>query len=137
MATGRPTKCTPETIEQFCRMVSRGMPDGWAADALGIARSTVADWKVRGGNGEAPFSDFLEAYTRARHERRTVMLERVIEATETDWKAAKWYLERQEREEFGAKAEPQVIEVHQATRSDVDPDEANERLRLVSGGREE
>lgn len=34
-----------------------------------------------------------------------------------------------------AKAEPQVIEVHAAQRNDIDPHEANERLRLVSGGK--
>ena len=65
---GRPTDCTPETIEKVCAGLRMGMTWAAAAAYAGLAASTVMLWKQRGGEGEQPYSDFLEATQRAEDE---------------------------------------------------------------------
>lgn len=59
---GRPTKCTPEVIEQVRKAIleaGAGRED--AARKAGVSRASFHEWMGRGAQGEAPYADFLEA----------------------------------------------------------------------------
>lgn len=62
----RPTKLTAALKRQIVRELERGAYAETAAEAAGIATSTLYDWLDRGARGEKPFSEFSEAVTRAR-----------------------------------------------------------------------
>jgi hypothetical protein len=58
---GRPTKCTPETIEEIRKaIVERGSGREDAARAAGVGVATFHEWMARGARGEPGFADFLE-----------------------------------------------------------------------------
>lgn len=120
---GRPTKYTEEIATAICLAVATGVPEVLAAQAAGIGKSTLTDWK----RNRQPFS---EAVKRARAEAVQRRVERIEKAArggeeyETQekvvkhkdgkiektvirkktvpvWQADAWYLERQFCEQFG------------------------------------
>jgi hypothetical protein len=66
---GRRTLCTPERVEAIVAVVEAGGTDADACAEAGIAPATFYGWVDRGENGEAPYSEFLEALSRARARR--------------------------------------------------------------------
>ena len=108
-----------------------------AAEALGIDQSTLWRWRQ-----DPAFQALFAAYTDAVHrEAEREMFGLLSEAVQVVREAMGEDQDIRVRLAAAktvisglAKAEPQVIEVRAAP-SNVDPDEANERLRLVSGGK--
>lgn len=120
---GRPTKYTDELAVAICEAIASGVPEVIAAQAAGIHRSTLHEWK----KCTPSFSDAIKrARAKAIVERietvrkaakggdeievieKTIKhkdgkLERVVTRKKTPplWTAAAWYLERQVCEEFG------------------------------------
>lgn len=121
--TGRITKFDEAIGKAICEAIAVGVPEVIAAQAAGIARSTLCRWKT----SKAPFR---EAITQARAKAVQVRVERIdkaarggeeIEVSEKTikhkdgklerivirkktpplWTADAWYLERQFCEQFG------------------------------------
>lgn len=105
MGPGRPTLCTDDTIAEFEKCILDGGTMADAADLIGVARSTAADWMARGLRGEAPFSGFSDAVTRARAKAKMSAIRSVRDGAllngTHDWRASATYLERQYPAEWG------------------------------------
>ena len=99
--TGRPTKCTPETIERLCEILRDGHTIKGACEGAGIAESSYYEWLERAKEGP-PFSDFSAEVTRAQHAARDYLLTKI--RTADDWRAQAWIMERRFRDEFGKDA---------------------------------
>ena len=69
---GRPTKLTPELVEQIGRKLRKGMPVELAAEACGVSRRTVHEWVQRGEGGaegrppDQAFEDFAHTYRQSK-----------------------------------------------------------------------
>jgi hypothetical protein len=107
---GRRTLCTPERVEAIVAVVEAGGTDADACAEAGIAPATFYGWVDRGENGEAPYSEFLEALSRARARRPRAVLRRL--ADHPDWRAQVAYLHHLEARQLAAprrrKAEAEV-----------------------------
>ncbi len=104
VSRGRPTDCTPETTAIIVAALERGLSITSACAAADIVPSTYHHWQSRAGDGP-PYSDFKEATTRARSKGVSSLEEVVLKATETDWRAAAWALERRAPNEFSKRTE--------------------------------
>lgn len=116
--TGRPSKLTPELIERVEELMAGGRGINSTCGLLGISPSLYYLWQERGKREqdrllagrantkarerERVYLEFLEAITRGKAA-KTARAEQTITAlvAEGDFKAAAWWLERTEREEYG------------------------------------
>lgn len=105
-------------------MLERGAYLTHAAAAVGIDRRTVYRWLETGGTDRAegrasPEAAFFEAVGRARARGCVAMVEVINRASERDWKAAAWMLERTEPGLFGERVE---LDSRAHGRGDAPPD---------------
>lgn len=96
---GRPTKCTPELIEEVCRLIASGMPKRHAYAKVGIHHTTALDWDRRGAEGEEPYAAFSTARAKADADHVALRLER-MQTPGNDWKREAWLLERLHPRDF-------------------------------------
>jgi hypothetical protein len=95
---GRPTKLDDLLAKRICDSVAAGNTRRCAAQAAGIAYSTLKEWVRRGDEGEEPFAAFLARLEKADGEAE----ERHVRNIETaaargSWQASAWWLERRRR----------------------------------------
>lgn len=113
---GRPDKLTPETQDRIVKMLLAGNYLETAAAAAGITKSTLYEWLRRGTrvrNGEVPPSKqsafdkrasvFSDAVEKAAAQAEALMVQRITVASEEDWRAAAWRLERRHPDRWGRK----------------------------------
>lgn len=106
---GRPTECTPEAMEEFCRCISIGMTVKGAAALAGFAYSLVHNWLERGEANEEPFAEFSRQYRRAQataeefHTRSLTVAASVPRSDGPDTRGSCWWLERVRNAEYGQK----------------------------------
>lgn len=115
---GRPSPIMDETTEkELLEYIRFGTPIRKAIVAVGIAERTFYNWMTRGLNErerlatvpnaklnptEGVYLQFLQSVERARGEAITKKVAVIAKAgNEGDWRAAAWWLERQNPEEFG------------------------------------
>lgn len=98
---GRPTKCTPETVDKILGAVRRGHYVETATRLARITDQTFYSWKERGESGEEPFAAFLDALKVAEAEAEdSALLDVRAGATGTEsnpgthWVSAMTFLER-------------------------------------------
>lgn len=105
----------PKAIDEMVASLRAGMSHTDAAILAGFHPKQVQYWYQMGrheadriGAGGEPFIentvyfDFYLAISRAIPERKRILLGRIFTASQTDWRAAQWILERQYPNEFGA-----------------------------------
>ncbi len=98
---GAPTKCTPEVMDRLCAEMETLGFVGAACARAGVAKSTVAEWVLRGERGEEPFAEFSARWAQARARAQATLLENIRGAAASgDWRAAAWALERANPEEY-------------------------------------
>jgi hypothetical protein len=99
--SGRPTKLDDLTAKRIADAVRLGAPWYLAAQAGGVGRSTLREWKAKGDAGEEPYAAFLARLKSAEAEAATEAL-RVIQnaATNGTWQASAWLLERRYPKSF-------------------------------------
>lgn len=115
----RPTKCTPEVIEEFARHMRVGLYLEDACGLVGIVKQTAYNWLQwgeaalleAGGNlREVPeeqraYAEFLDAVTRAEAtaiSNNLLIIERAAaEDRPGDWRAAAWFIERRKPRTWG------------------------------------
>lgn len=126
------SRLTPELSKKLCSYVRQGNWIETAAALCGVSTNSVRGWCLMGrrdieGGRETDYAAFLEALETARAESESILLSRIVDASETDWKAAAWTLEKKNPRRFAAKTEP-LPEVHEATgATEYTPEQARER----------
>lgn len=93
MATGRPTKCTPEVIALIADKLESGIYADSAAILAGISEKTYYNWLERGENGVEPYATFLQATKDATAKAEQGALT-TVRAAGPGWQANAWFLER-------------------------------------------
>jgi hypothetical protein len=95
------TKNTPERMQAVIDNIRDGQPITRAARLAGLNPATVHRWREEDEEFKEAVEDALEFQIAA-------LTAKVDRASDTDWKAAAWRLERLRPDEFGAKKELQV-----------------------------
>lgn len=106
---GRPTSLTPEVRRDILKAIESGAYAVTAAQYAGIGKSTFFSWMVRGSRGEEPYSELLDAVTKAKAKVKATMTQVILKAAigdkekglPPDWRAALAFLERTAPDEFG------------------------------------
>ena len=92
---GRRTRFTPEVREKVLTAIRAGNYLEVAARYAGISESLLHSWLARGRKARSgPFLEFLEAVQSAISQAEVAAVARIVTASQTDWKAAAWLLER-------------------------------------------
>jgi hypothetical protein len=121
---GRPTKLTPELQKKIVKLVRDGNYFETAAQAAGIAKSTLYDWLKRGEAGEEPFAEFSNALKKAEAEAEVDVVA-TIRAGLRDapqWQSAMTFAERRWASRY-ARRDPD----HELKRTNLELE--NEKLR--------
>jgi hypothetical protein len=99
MGKGRPTKCTPETVGKLTQAIQLGATYELACNYAGIDYSTFARWMNEK-------RDFREAIKEAEGKASVVWLAKIEQAaSEGNWQAAAWKLERRYPEQYGRRVQ--------------------------------
>ena len=131
-------RCTPELIAEAVELKSGGMSNKDICECLLIAESTFYRWL--GSPSCEAHRELGEALKKAEAEHKAALRARIFAASERDWKAAAWLLERQYPDEYGRRERREVAaEFHSFSR--VDPlsaspeavEKAEELLELLYG----
>ena len=100
---GRPTMLNENTEAIILKAVSIGMPVRLAAQLAGVDKRTIYGWKKKGRDGEERYVLFF----RRCKEVEMLAVEHALNvihtaATNGDWKAASWLLERRHADHFSS-----------------------------------
>ncbi len=85
-------KATPKTVEVILSAISEGLTQREAATLAGISEDTLSLWKQD--------SDFSEQIRQKQIENKRRHINVINKASERDWKASAWMLERKYKEEY-------------------------------------
>ena len=102
---GRPCKLNAQRTQIICTAILKGSTIKNAA-AAGIGAHTLHDWRARGERDQEAglhnrYTKFVQRYQAARAQALTILERRVFEASEEEWRAAAWILERRDPEQWG------------------------------------
>lgn len=107
------TKLTPFVKKKLVELIELGVPEGRAADVVGITPQTFIRWKHRGEhpdptNGDNIFVSLVNdlAQSEARFIEKNVR--RIDKTADKNSEDAKWLLERRAPPEFGKRIELEV-----------------------------
>ena len=98
--------------KNFASAIRQGCTYQAGASAIGVSVDTIYSW-LRQGRAATRKNDkylkFLKAVKKAEHERQQFLLAQILEASNKDWKAAAWLLERRDgfRKDAVWKEEPE------------------------------
>jgi transposase len=85
--------------KNFASAIRQGCTYQAGASAIGVSVDTIYSW-LRQGRAATRKNDkylkFLKAVKKAEHERQQYLLAQILEASNKDWKAAAWLLERRD-----------------------------------------
>ena len=127
----RRTKLTPDVVEALTSAVRAGLPIKHAALRAGVSDRSVFSWLQRGRECKGgKHADFLRAMERAQADSVAILVAKVAQAADTDWRAASWLLTRRAPAEFmdpGKRAELMAAEA----RAQVAQAEAGQRVRYI------
>jgi transposase len=107
---GRPRKLTAKRQKAITEAIRLGARRDQAAEAAGIARSTLQNWIARGElDGRQPHKRFAEAVRTAEAEFELESLRAIEQAAAGgDWRAKAWVLERRHPERWGRQTRHEV-----------------------------
>ena len=106
---GRPTKFNQDVADQIIQYIMLGSYVETAAMAAGISKNCFYEWLKRGAHDKAAgrttqWSSFNDSVTNALGKSEQRDLLKVDKASERDWRAAAWKLERRAPRRWGPKA---------------------------------
>jgi hypothetical protein len=93
---GRPNKFDEKITSKIIELVEKGAFQKFACLYVGISEQSLANWLDKGANAESendPYYKFYRDFNHAKVERSRILLEEI--ASDPDWKAKKWLLERE------------------------------------------
>jgi hypothetical protein len=93
---GRPSKLTPETQEEICRVLSGGGTLEAAAASAGVGSSTLKGWRAKGTDpdSEQVYVDFRDATEKALDRSEKWVIDKLLGCIGDDWRGWMTYLER-------------------------------------------
>ena len=96
-------RLTPALRKQILEMISNGVPMSTAAVANGVPKRTFFEWAAKGRGDDAvePYRSFAVEVDKAQETWAARTVSRVDAASEKDWRAGAWLLERRRPDEFG------------------------------------
>lgn len=98
----RPTKLTPEVHAEIVKLTRAGLSAYDSARATGIGKRTFMSWMERGRDDDGEvYVRFYEDVEKARSFAKAGLVSRIVRASDGDWKAAAWLLERKFPAEYG------------------------------------
>lgn len=101
---GRPTKLEPERKERILQALKAGNYRQVACEYAGVSYGTFSKWMAQGVRRPATeYGEFRKAVLEAERQAEVTCVARVMKATETDWKAAGWWLERKRSSRWARK----------------------------------
>jgi hypothetical protein len=105
---GAPLKLDHGVINAVVEVIQRGVTWEVAAQAIGVHRSTLAEWRTRGEldreeGKPTVYADLADALTRATAEGEASLIRVIRSHALLDWRAAAWLLERRHRERWASK----------------------------------
>lgn len=104
---GRSSKLTPEIEKTILETIRMGATFAAAADRAGISPDTIQEWRQRGEGTHpkrGPTADlvrFALAVKKAMGDAEVLHVGRITKASEKDWTASAWILERRHPERYG------------------------------------
>ena len=106
---GRATALTPAVADRIVSAVEVGVSWKDSAAAAGINEATLHRWRERGREGRAPYRAFCERLDAAAARSVVAMQITVRQAASNgDWKAAAWFLERRRPDDYAPRSKTQV-----------------------------
>ena len=132
----RPTVYTARLGREICAQVEGGVTMRVAAQTAGVARSTLYSWLELGREGRAPYAAFRDRLERAQAQCEIRVMQQIVEAAASDWRAGAWWLERRFPKRWGLR---QTVRVERplSSLSDQELDAEIERLGYVRRDRVE
>ena len=98
----RPTKLTLDIQKKIVELIEEGQFAETTANCVGITERTYYNWIQRGKNEECgPYFQFFQAIEQASAKSEVEALDIIWKASERDWRAAAWYLERRFPNKWG------------------------------------
>lgn len=108
----RPTKLTPDIQKKIVELIEEGQFAEIAANCVGISERTFYNCLKRGKNEEhGPFFQFFQAIEQASAKSEVEALDIIWIASERDWRAAAWYLERRFPKKWGKRQRNEVSDL--------------------------
>ena len=94
-------KTLDEFVSELCKYLATGVTVKTATAAVGISESTYHLWLRKGHEGIEPYATFTAKIRETFPKTEAVLARRIINASEKDWRAAAWMLERRNRADWG------------------------------------
>lgn len=99
---GRNSKLTPEITEKICDALRAGNTQKAACQYVGISERTFFNWINRGEADEEPYLQFVQDIKSAEGAAIVGFVSVIAKAASNgQWQAAAWYLERKYPDEWG------------------------------------
>jgi hypothetical protein len=100
---GRPSSFTEAKAKRIVAAIRRGLPFKLAAAAGGVSYNTFVRWRNEGSNPNAPryLREFCHQVRTAEAKAAQRFLSLIEAASERNWQAAAWMLERRYPDLFG------------------------------------
>jgi transposase len=139
---GRPTKCTPETVEAICNALRDGLYAVTAARLAKIDEVTLYRWLEQGEKGVEPYAAFRQSVKEAEAKAEQDALKTArAGATGTEmnpgphWTSAMTFLERRWPDRWG-KRDPQRAELSELEKKckQLEIETAEAKLALLKAG---
>lgn len=97
-------KLNQELQTNLCNYIKKGIPIIYSCQLVGITRATYYNWYDKGTSAKSgKFKEFVKAVEQAKAVAIAEAVQTILTASEKDWKAAAWYLERIAPNEFTKK----------------------------------
>lgn len=126
---GRPEKLTPELQQKIVDAIRMGAYIETAAAYAGINKSTLYDWMKRGARAKSgKYKEFSNAIEKALAESEMRDLAVIAKASQENWQAAAWRLERKFPDRWGRRKAKSEIEKIEAETEFI-----REKTRLLKG----
>ena len=111
--TGKRPGCTEDLVAEIARYLKAGVTVRDTCGAVGIAESTFYTWQERGEADlkqglETRHSEFVKKSTHARAVARAAAVTHIRSAMGGDWRAAAWFLERADSENWGKRERQEI-----------------------------
>jgi transposase-like protein len=98
----QPPKFNEDRAERVLEAIKAGATRRAAAGHAGIDEDTLQNWRRR-------YSGFSEAIARAEHDVEVRCTATILKASNDDWRAASWWLERRRPAEYARRFEPEAL----------------------------
>lgn len=122
----RPTKYSDELATQICKALTAGNTRKDSYTMAGISADTFAAWLKR-------FSAFLVSVKAAEAEARVRNVAIINNAAVKNWKAAAWWLERKDPDNWRARSQVDLVDLRKLSDEDFEAyAEIAERAALAS-----